>query len=158
MRVLSGAFALSTLSACGFGAEGGFIDGREQDLCFDTIPACSTTAGCRLGGETYIETTFPGSVQFIVPAPRDAEIEIGLFFRRARAIGVDTQILVHEPGCFETYEWVPPRNDIFDLAGDDRTLLVTQQVFFDGEHLVQITSDATAEVLIRADVERGGGR
>jgi len=150
--------ALLGLAGCGIGTEGSFIDGRELDLCFDTIPVCSTTAGCRLGGGTYIETTFPGTVDFIVPAPAEGEIEISIFFREAQAVGFDTQILFNEPGCFEVYEWVPPRNDIFDLAGNDRTLRVQQQVFFDGEHLVRVTSDSIAEVLIKADVERGGGR
>ncbi|MGF1511744.1 MAG: hypothetical protein ACFB9M_19790 [Myxococcota bacterium] len=149
--------SLGVLGGCGFGAEGTFVDGRRLDDCFDTIPACSVTAGCRLGGDRYIETNFPGSVNFIVPAPAEAEIRIGMFFRNARAIGLETQVLVNEPGCFETYEWVPPTADIFRLAGEDQTLIVTQQVFFSGEHLVEIFSDSTTEVLIRAEVEAAGG-
>jgi hypothetical protein len=154
-------FAVSSLLfgvGCGIGNEGGFIDGRTLDECFETIPVCSTTAGCRLGGDRYIETRFPGTVQFIVPAPAEAVIKVGMFFRNPRAVGLDTRVIVYETGCTFPYEWIPPQSDIFRLAGDDGILIREQQVFQDGDHLVEITSDSTTEVLIRAEIELAQGR
>jgi len=140
-------------TGCGLGTEGGFIGGRDLDLCTDTIPQCATTAGCRLGGTTYTETSFPGAIEFIVPAPSESTITVSIFFREVRATGSDHLIEFNEPGCFSTEVWRPRGDDLFRAAGDDRILEVSEQIFLDGEHLISIFSDMTADVLIKAEVD-----
>lgn len=152
------AASLAGLTGCGLGTEGGFIGGRDLDLCADTIPQCATTAGCRLGGTTYTETSFPGAIQFIVPAPAESTITVGLFFRDVQATGADHLIEFNEPGCFSTEVWRPRGDDLFRAAGDDRILEVSEQIFLDGEHLISIFSDMTADVLIKAEVNTPAGR
>ncbi len=153
LRWMMAGALLSLGTACGLGTEGAFIDGRDLDLCADTIPACSGTAGCRLGPNNYLETRFPGAIQFLVSAPAEAVITVSIFFRETRATGSDHSIEFNEPGCFDQQVWRPRSDDLFKLANRDRILEVPQQVFLEGEHLVTVFSDSTSEVLLKADVE-----
>jgi len=158
MRRVASMLAALTLGGCGLGVEGGFIGNRDLDLCTDTIPQCSTVANCRLGGPTYTETRFPGELQFVVSAPAGATITVALFFREVRATGSDHLIEFNEPGCFSTEVWRPRVDDLFRAAGDDQILEVSEQMFLEGEHLIRIFSDMTAEVLVKADVNARTGR
>ncbi len=149
--------ALLFLSACGLGAEDNFTRGLNRDRCEGTFPICQTTAGCVMGSTKYIEGAFPGTRQFVVPAPEEAVIRVQLFFKTQRAVGVDTEVLWHEPGCFDTYRWSSEGRDIFEAAGASRVLEVSQQVLLEGDHLVEVYSDAVAEFALRVDVEVSGG-
>lgn len=141
------------LVGCGGGTPGNFTSGLDLDRCEDTFPVCTTTAGCVLTENDYIEGEFPGQRAIIVPAPAEAVIHIDIFFVEQRAAGVDTDIRWHEPGCFDTYRWTSGGQDIFLDAGRDRVLTRSQQVFQDGDHLVEIFSDAIADYFIRARVD-----
>lgn len=150
----------SLLTGCGLGAEGNFTGGLELDRCDGTYPVCQTTAGCTLGVGKYVEGKFPGAREFVVPAPEEAIVTVRIFFRTEVATGVDTEILWHEPGCFDTYQYASEGADIFLEAGNDRILEKSQQVFLGGDHLVEVFSDAVAEYLLAIEVAsaRGAGR
>ncbi|MCK6552942.1 hypothetical protein L6R52_44375, partial [Myxococcota bacterium] len=115
------------------------------------------TAGCTLGVGKYVEGSFPGARQFIVPAPEEAIIKVKIFFREAVATGVDTEILWHEPGCFDTYQYASEGADIFLDAGNDKIFERQRQVFLAGDHLVEVFSDAVADYLLSVEVESAGG-
>lgn len=144
-------------SGCGLGAEGNFTAGLTLDRCDGTYPVCQTTAGCTLGVGKYVEGSFPGARQFIVPAPEEAIIKVKIFFREAVATGVDTEILWHEPGCFDTYQYASEGADIFLDAGNDKIFERQRQVFLAGDHLVEVFSDAVADYLLSVEVESAGG-
>ena len=148
------------LAGCNFGlgAEGNFTGGLSRDRCDGTFPICQTTAGCTMGTGRYIEGQFPGSRQFIVPAPEEALITVHIFFKTQIATGIDTEILWHEPGCFDTYQYLSEGRDIFLEAGNDKVFSQSKQVFLEGDHLVEIYSDAVGEYLIKVEVETAEGK
>ena len=138
---------------CGTGPESNFTLGLELDRCDSTFAECGTSAGCILTEEEYLEGSFPGTREFIVPAIEEAVITVDIFFRTQVATGVDTEILWNEPGCFDQYQFRSNGRDIFFDAGNDRILSVSQQVFLSGDHLVQVFSDAVADYLLRVRVD-----
>ncbi len=142
---------------CGFGAEGNFTAGLSEDRCEDTFPICQTTAGCTMGTGRYVSGSFPGAREFIVPAPAEATIKLSIFFKSQMATGANTDIRFHEPGCFDTYQFLSDGRDIFLQAGNDRVFETTQQIFLDGDHLVEVFSDAVAEYILKIEVEAPGG-
>lgn len=144
---------LFVAASCGFGPEGNFTLGLTEDRCDGTFPICQTTAGCVMGSGKYLQGRFPGSRQFIVSAPEEAIITVQIFFATQVAKGVDTEILWHEPGCFDTYQYLSEGADIFQAAGNDQVFTQSRQVFLEGDHLVEVFSDSIAEYAIRVEVD-----
>ncbi len=141
-------------TGCGIGSESAFTSGLDLTECNGTFPICATTAGCILGPGQYLEGAFPGARQFIVVTPdEESVITVDIFFRTQEAVGFDTEISWFEPGCIDVFRYRSGGIDIFQEAGNDRVLSVSQQVFEVGEHLVEVFSDARAEYLIRAQVD-----
>ncbi len=145
------------LGGCGLSAQDNFTRGLSKDRCDGTYPICATTAGCVMGEKRFLEGSFPGGREVIVPAPADSIIVVRLFFTTQVAHGEDTRILISEPGCIDTYEWASEGRDIFLEAGSDRTIEVRQEVFLDGDHLLQVASDAVAEYIVQVDVIKPSG-
>ena len=153
-------FLLLLLCGCnlGLGAEDNFKGGLTRDRCDGTFPICQTTAGCTMGTGRYIEGAFPGARQFIVPAPEEAVIRVHIFFKSQMFNGIDTEILWYEPGCFDdVYRYASEGRDIFQEAGNDKVFTQEQQVFLEGDHLVEVFSDAVAEYIIKVEVETAEG-
>lgn len=145
-------------SGCGLGAADNFTRGLEREACEGTFPVCQTTAGCVLRPGRYVEGRFPGSRQVIVPALAESVITVRIYFVTQVAAGVDTEILWHEPGCFDTYQDLSEGRDLFREAGPGRVFSRSQQVFLEGDHLVEVYSDAVGEYLLTVDVDAPGGR
>ena len=145
--------AVAMTGGCGLGPESNFTLGLDLDRCDGTFPACSLTAGCVLTEDEYLEGRFPGARQFIVPAIEEQVITVDIFFRTQVSTGIETEVLWNEPSCFETYQYTSNGRDIFFEAGNDRILTVSQQIFRDGDHLVEVFSDAVAEYLLRVRVD-----
>lgn len=152
--ILAAGLSWLLLSGCGAGAFGNFTDGLRLDRCDDTFPVCQTTAGCVLGPQEYIEGQFPGQRQFIVPAAANAVVAVEIFFRDATASGVDSEIRWHEPGCFETQRWQSRGQDIFLISGQDQVLRQERQVEEDGDHLIEVFSDAVLDYFLRVQIDQ----
>lgn len=144
-------------SGCGLSAADNFTRGLTRDRCDGTYPICSTTAGCVMGENRYLEGSFPGSRELIVPAPAESIVTVRLFFVTQGAHGLDTRILISEPGCIDTYEWASEGQDIFIEAGSDRVLEVSREVYLDGDHLVEVASDSVADYAITVEVTKPSG-
>lgn len=144
-------------SGCGLSAADNFTRGLTRDRCDGTFPICSTTAGCVLGENRYLEGSFPGVREVIVPAPAESIVSVRLFFVEQVAHGLDTRILLNEPGCIDTYEWASEGRDIFLEAGSDRVLEIEQEVVLEGDHLLEVSSDAVADYVLQVDVTKPSG-
>lgn len=152
-RALSTALLL-VVAACSLSSEDGFIQGARKDPCDSSIPVCSTTAGCRMTeGENYLEGVFPGTKNVVVPTSGEADISIILYFRSQEAPGSDTEIIWYEPGCHDFYSYPVEGISLFREVGSDRLWTVKQTVFYEGDHLVTVRSDATAEYLLKAEIK-----
>lgn len=150
--------AVGLLSAgCGLSAADNFTRGLTEERCEGTYPICSTTAGCVLGEQRYLQGSFPGTREVIVPAPEGSIITVRLFFTEQVAHGLDTRILLSETGCIDTYEWASEGIDIFLEAGSDRTLEKRWEVYSDGDHLLEVSSDAIADYVVHVEVVKPAG-
>ncbi len=142
------------LQACSLSSEDTFIQGARKDPCDNAIPVCSYTAGCRLTeGENYIEGSLPGYRSFIVPTAGEADISVIFYFRTQEAPGSDTEVLWYEPGCRDLYDHYLPGIDLFRQVGNDRLWTVVGTVFQEGDHLIEIRSDASAEFLLKVEID-----
>ena len=143
----------ATVSSCQSGAEA-FVDDRLLSICDEAYQICGLPAGCVLDRDHYIEGVFPGSRRFVVVTEsRDVKITVRLYFESQVAPG--TQLLIHalEPTCTvdkANAETVWENDDIFEKAGSDRMLEFKMEVADEGEHLVELSSDAAAEYLLVA--------
>ena len=155
-RQLISVFLLSiavAVSSCQSGAEA-FVDDRLHSICDEAYLICGLPAGCVLDRDHYIEGVFPGSRRFVVVTEsRDVKITVRLYFESQVAPG--TQLLIHafEPNCTvdkAKAETVWENVDIFKKAGSDRVLEFEMEVADEGEHLIELSSDAAAEYLIVA--------
>jgi len=142
----------------GSGAQGNFTSGLSRDRCDGTFPVCQTTAGCTMGVGRYLEGSFPGTRQFIVPAPADSVVNVRIFFKREQATGIDTEIFWNEPGCFDTYQYLSEGADIFLDAGNSQIFERSHQVFLDGDHLVEVISDMVADYVLVIEVVASTGK
>lgn len=148
-----GAAALASLSGCSFGSEATFTAGAVFNACDNSIPVCNTTAGCKLIEEdSYIEGAFPGFKQFIVPTAGEAIIRVRLLWRTQLSPGADTEVLWYEPACVEVHRWESQGVDIFEQSGRDGIWQQHHRVYREGDHLVEIRSDAVGEYLLRTQV------
>jgi hypothetical protein len=148
---LSGLVVVAT--ACSFGSEGTFIGPRALDTCDLEIPICNTTAGCKLVEEDrYIEGQFPGQRSMIVPTAGEATIRVEIFWRSQLGPGADTEIIWHEPACVDAFRFESQGANVFDDSNAQGIFIKDRKVFREGEHLVEIRSDATGEFLLRTSV------
>jgi hypothetical protein len=147
------AMAVASTSGCQFGTEATFIGHRALDTCDLELPVCNTTAGCKLTEEEdYLEGEFPGQRSLIVPTAGEATIRVSILWRTQLGPGADTELVWHEPACVDAYRYESQGADVFADSNEQGIFVQQQKVFREGEHLVEIRSDATAEFLLRTDV------
>lgn len=153
MRIAPAIAPLLLVAGCSFGSEGAFTGPRALDTCDLEIPICNTTAGCKLVEEDrFLEGVFPGQRAIIVPTAGEATIRVEVYWRSQLGPGADTEIIWHEPACVDAFRFESQGANIFDDSNAQGIFVKQQQVFREGEHLVEIRSDATAEYLIRTSV------
>lgn len=141
------------LAACGGGTEADFVQGRAENPCIQSLPACpGLFAACSLNDKNYARVTFPGTFSFLVDAEESYDIEVMVFFSDPRDAGRETQILWHEPGCTDVYVYDSAGRDLFDEARGTGFVSETEQVFESGEHLLEIISDMQADVIVAVNV------
>ena len=145
--------ALLCCAACA-DAESAFTDGRNETACNQALPVCSSTAGCVLDGVTYARGTFQlgGSERVVVRTTSAADIAVSLFFRTEENAGTTTEIAWSEVNCRQRYSSQSGGRDVFVEAGANRVYTRTQRVTSAGDHLVEVFSDAQAEVLLKVSV------
>ena len=145
---------LALAAGCG-DAEDAFTAGRTLKPCNGAIPVCSATAGCVLDGDSYASGAFQqgGTLRAIVRTTSAADIQVSLFFRTEASPGTDTEIAWSEVGCRDRYSAQSAGRDVFVEAGADRIFKRSQHVTTQGDHLIEVFSDAQAEVLYKVTVQ-----
>jgi hypothetical protein len=155
MKLVAPLAALAA-AACG-DAESVFVSGRAQLACDQALPVCGSFAGCVLSPESYAQSAFKqgGTTRFIVRTTGAADLEISLFFRTEESPGSDTEIAWYEAGCQQRYSAQSGGRDVFVEAGEARIFKRSQRLTTAGDHLVEVFSDAQAEVLLEVAVSGG---
>ncbi len=141
--------------SCGV-SEADFIAGAEFDACDMNTPVCQRSAGCIMGEYKYIKAGVSGGNiglrSFVVDTPEETTIVVKIFFKKMQHPGEETTIEWFEVGCHDSYKYSTDGKDIFVLAGGDRTFEQARKVRQAGPHLIEIDSDAVAEVFIRVEL------
>jgi hypothetical protein len=140
------------MTGCLFSSAGGFAGAADENVCDSTVPVCATAGGCVLDGSHYLKGEFPGERRFIVRTHGEADLTVSIYFDEARSPGADTNIYVYESGCIERFAYETAGRDIFREAGPDMTFGWTARVYQEGDHLVEVNSDALAGYLLKVDV------
>jgi len=154
LSLVTTSLSLMSFAGCSLSSEDSFIQGARRDPCDNAVPVCSYTAGCRLAeGDNYMEAAFPGYYNVIVPTAGEANISVLFYFRSQEAPGSDTEVIWNEPGCHDSYNYYTEGIDLFRQVGSDRLWTVTNRVYQEGDHMLEITSDATAEFLLKIELE-----
>ncbi|MEZ4273515.1 MAG: hypothetical protein R3C68_19390 [Myxococcota bacterium] len=144
---------LVVASACSPSLEEAFRKGRGLRGCFSTLNACpGLFASCVLDNDSYAEKQFPGSLRFLVDADEDDTVEVSFFFVTQRDPGLSTRIFWNEPGCSDQQVYDSEGRDIFFEAGNELIFRQSKIMRKDGEHLIEVFSDAQAEVLVVVNV------
>ncbi|MGI5864238.1 MAG: hypothetical protein ACOX6T_19580 [Myxococcales bacterium] len=147
------AAAFATLLAACADPEEQFKAGRLYDACDRAWPVCTTTGGCVLGNAQYLEGRFPGTRRFVVRTEGQAEIAIVMLLKTQGATGAETRFEWNEAGCgsksVEAVEGLSLFKE-YEALGEVRRVA---KVHREGDHLIEVTSDATADYLLKVEVK-----
>jgi len=124
------------------------VTSRLPALCAETLPACGVSAGCVLDPERYVTGQFPGARRVLLDADEPTAYRVWLRFTEMGSAGSELLLQLHSADCtVDPYagriHWVDV--DLFERAGTDWTLILDGlEVDSEGEHLLEVYSDATA--------------
>ena len=156
IRAFSLLLAMHVLTCCET-AEDAFIGDRISQICDEAYYICQVPAGCILEDDRYSEGVFPGIRRVVVKTEEtDVNLSIRLYLRTMEAPGTELLLQAYEPDC--TLDTNTAREhlqdvDLYEEAGNDRMLMFELKVFEEGEHLLEIYSDCSAEFLLVAEPE-----
>jgi hypothetical protein len=154
-RLLFAAAALT--AACSGGPEADFTADRSAVSCNSAIPVCTTYAGCSLDETNYVAGSFSQgpAVRFLVHTGGPATISVELYFTSEQSPGVDTEVTWYESACASSTTQASDGADVFAEAGANMVWKRSQQVTTEGDHLVELFSDAQASYLLRVEIQTG---
>ncbi|MDJ0764046.1 MAG: hypothetical protein QNJ97_13775 [Myxococcota bacterium] len=148
--------ACAMLSACQ-SAEEAFVQDRLIDLCDDAYWVCGVPSGCILKEDRYVTGTFPGTRSVVIATESaETELRVRLFFSEMVSSGTEFLIQAYEPNCTLNPDLARVHLvdvDIFERAGEDRKLTYDLSVSGEGEHLLELYSDASAEYLLIVETD-----
>ncbi len=146
--------ALVLLTLMGCSAEDIFTQGRVNEPCSAVYPTCNThfAAGCFLDEDRYTEGQFPGMRRVLVSTNLPNQIiRVRLFFKEMIFPGTEILVQVYEPDCGDVARDIRQDIDVFEEAGDNRTLIFDLDAATPGDHLVELFSDCSAEYLLTSE-------
>jgi hypothetical protein len=136
------------LAGCPDAADG-FKNGRLLNACNSSWPVCTTTAGCFVSNNYYLEGEFPGTRRFIVRTDGQAQIAISIFLVSEGAAGQQLRIEWNDASCGTKSVEEVDGQAFFKEAEAEGTLTRTHSVFQPGDHLIEVTCDSTAEYILK---------
>jgi hypothetical protein len=144
-------------SGCDPTSAGAFVQGRTINPCIESLSPCPRqSASCKLDGTRYAESQFPGAFAFVVDAPAFARIQVRVYPEDPIDSGIDTRVYWYEPGCTDFYEAQEPGERLLSETDDYGYFAREEQVYREGEHLIEIISDLQSHVLIAVQVTEIG--
>ncbi|MBI5543474.1 MAG: hypothetical protein HY901_06265 [Deltaproteobacteria bacterium] len=152
LRVLFAIVLGAALCGCPDAADQ-FIEGRLLDPCNSSWPVCTTTAGCFVGNSYYLEGQFPGTRRFIVRTDGQAAITLSVFLKTQGAVGHELRMEWNDAACGSKFVELIDGTAFFKEVEAEGSLSRTKNVYRAGDHLLEVSSDSTAEYLLKAEVK-----
>ncbi len=141
------------LAACSSGGSVVTFD-RSEDPCEDDLPpACGTAPRCLLDDAHYVAGTFPGGRAFVVHTDGAATLNIEIQLTVERSPGTVLQVVVYESDCSNTYKYDTAGANLFRVADQDGILLVPITVSKEGDHPIEIKTDAYTNYVMIVNVD-----
>jgi hypothetical protein len=133
--------------------EENFTQGRLEALCETPTAVCQTRASCELSEERFVTGAFPGGQRAVVYAPHPrTTLTVRILLDDQRYPGTELFVRAHQLGCVDSLEERLVDIDLFQRAGEDRTLDFTFELRGQGDHLIEWFSDASATYTLVVDV------
>ncbi len=147
--------AVVTLAGCSDAASI-FVGDRLRDECNGNWPVCTTAAGCVIGNGQYVPGTFPGTLRMIVQIQLPTNVSIDIFLKTEGAVGTETDLTWYEVGCGSAFKDPVTGKDLFAQFNAQGEFTDTHPLYEPGDHLIEVVSDATADYLIKLDLQTQG--
>jgi hypothetical protein len=129
---------------------GNFESGLVLDPCNGNYPVCNTVVGCALTDSSYIEGQFPGSGKFMIQLTGPSTVELHFFLVNPSAAGTELFITWFESGCTTEFQTPVPGNVFIGEAQQNNgEFMRSQDLSAAGDHLIEFTSDATAQYVAK---------
>ncbi|MBN2718849.1 MAG: hypothetical protein JXX14_23590 [Deltaproteobacteria bacterium] len=136
-------------------AEEAFVQDRLHAVCDEAYWQCGLPTGCILDSNHYADGAFPGIRRVVVTTEEnDMDVQVRVFIGDALGGGTEMLVQLYETDCTLDRELGKERLvdvDLIEEAGDDRVLIFNLHVMQAGEHVLELYSDMTAEILLIAD-------
>lgn len=134
-------------------SEAGLLTSDRQPLfCDGSWRICGQTAGCLLDEQHYVEASFPGAQTLALELDGQADLELLLHVTELRAAGTSLQVQLRGPDCLEIAGDPALSERAEDLEDLDTLILPLPQVE-EGDHLLEIYSDASFDAIIALEDE-----
>ncbi len=150
------AVTTALLAGCQAG-EDAFVGDRLHILCDEAYWVCGAASGCVLDENHYVEGVFPGTRRVTVKTEDvNTEVQVRIYFSTMESPGTEFLIQLYEHDCTLNSELAAEHLvdvDVFEKAGDKRTLYFDLLVAQAGEHLLEIYADVSAEYVMLVDVK-----
>jgi hypothetical protein len=138
--------------------ESAFVGDRLQDLCDGAYYICNVPAGCVLDEKHYVEGRFPGAQRVVLATDKsEVPVQVRIFFSAMEAPGTELLVQLYEPDCIIDKQHGSDsieNADIFEKAGDDATLIFDLKAQEEGEHLLEVYSDTSADFLLLYELNK----
>jgi hypothetical protein len=127
-------------------------DEDELNPCDEAYGICNQPAGCILANYQYIEAAFPGTKRFVVRTENENVIfSLKLHFALVTYPGTELIAQASEPDC--TLNTLAAQvhltgEDHASAAREGAELSIPLLAETPGEHLIELYSDASAEVIV----------
>ena len=136
-------------------AEEEFVQDRLQEMCDEAYWQCGLPTGCILDSKHYADGAFPGVRRVVIETEEnDMDVQVRIFIGDALGGGTEMLVQLYEADCSLDRELGKEQMidvDLIKEAGDDRVLTFNLHVMQEGEHVLEIYSDMTAEFLLIAE-------
>lgn len=113
---------------------------------------CAEISGCLLGDKSFIEGRFPAKRQLVVQLFEPSKVTVTFLLEEVTAAGDETSLTFFEERCRSRVR-VPISGRTF--VGESEqigTVKRSAELTGEGDHLLEVESDARARYLLKVDV------
>ena len=123
-----------------------------EQACNESWPVCNQIAGCLLGTQSYVKGRIPASTRTIIHLDEPSTVAVSLFLDSVGSSGTQTTLVFYEGSCRGrtpvVVTGVEFTQEVEKLGAFARSADLTEL----GDHLIEFSSDAQAEYLLKIDV------
>lgn len=150
VRLLLGCCAAVALSGCDIRQQ--FIGTRIADACNGAWNVCDTTVGCFLGDRSYIEGRFPGAAKVGIQIFEPSEVTVSMLLSETGGEGETTTFNFFEGSCGSRTRVEVTGKAFINEGQQNGWVSRTAELSSEGDHLIDVESDARTNYLLKIDV------